>query len=158
MKRILFLVPGIFLIAFFSCNESSPGKALSGSSDSSSAVVHEIPKIDYDSIPIDLEKSSFNCTRSKEVKHVNQQVMLFGKPVNVQMENASFSASVVIKILRANWFLSDHKFDGGKIILDMKSISTMQVGKNKELEMATPDYLDAEKYPLATFQITQVDT
>jgi polyisoprenoid-binding protein YceI len=152
---ILFLAI-IFLI---SCNGNSPDKNISDSADSSAVVKNnEPPKPKRDSISIDLTKSKFDCTRSKTVKDVDKVVKLFGADVNVKMDNASFSSTVNIKILNGHWFSLDKKFDGGKVVLDMKSVATVNVGKDKELEMSNPDYLNVEKYPTATLFIERFDS
>jgi hypothetical protein len=162
MKKRQFSFPFLILPGFillFSCNGNPVvNKPVSDSADSSKAVSVNIPKSNRDSIGIDLEQSTFDCTRSKMVKDVDQDVVIFGKTMSVKMDKASFSASVAIKMLRANWFYVDQKFTDGKVVLDMNSVSTIQVGKSKELEMGSPNYLDVKKYPTATLTILRFDS
>lgn len=71
--------------------------------DLSGQVSHapELPKPNRDSIVIDMDKSTFECTRSKAVKDVYKQVKLFGAMVNVKMDNVEFSANTKLDIKNA---------------------------------------------------------
>ncbi|HET6990613.1 MAG TPA: YceI family protein, partial [Bacteroidia bacterium] len=69
-----------------------------------------------------------------------------------------FSANTTIKIKNGWWFSLDKKPDGGKIILDMKSVAALQIGKDEEVETGNPEYLETKKYPTATLTILSFDS
>lgn len=144
----------------FSCNGDSPIKNNMPDPDDTSGAVKivEPPKPRQDSFSIDIDKSSFDCTRSKTVKDVDKQIKIGNSVINMKMDNASFSASTSIKIKKAWWFSLDKKTDGGKVILDMKSVAALQIGKDEEIETGNPGYLESKKYPTATLTILRLDS
>ena len=157
--NFLFFISVIILIAFFSCNGNSPvNQPISDSADSTVTAEDEIPKPNREMFRIDTVMSNITCTRSKTVKDVEQEVVILGKAMSVKVGQASFSASIDIKLKKGNWCFVNHKLEEGIIVLNMNSVSTIQVGKNKSLEMASPEYLDVKKYPTATLYILKFDS
>ncbi|MCX6311434.1 MAG: YceI family protein [Bacteroidetes bacterium] len=159
MKKIFFSsVCFVFLLA---CNGDTTIKNnVSDPNDTSGNVKKEVTLIipKRDSFALDENQSSFACTRSKTVKDVEKQVKIFGGTMNLKMDNASFSANTSIKIKNGWWFLLDKKSDGGKVILDMKSVAALQIGKEDEIETGNPEYLETKKYPTATLTIIRFDS
>lgn len=148
----------LFLI---SCNGEAPIKDnMPDPNDTSGEVKKnmELPKPKRDSFLIDQGKSSFACTRSKTVKDVDKQVKLFGANVNIKMDNASFSANTTIQIKSGAWFMLDNKLDGGEVLLDMKSVAALKIGKDEEIETGNPEYLETKKYPTAKLTIIRFDS
>ncbi|MBI3509378.1 MAG: YceI family protein [Bacteroidetes bacterium] len=150
-KTILLFLTLVFLIAC-SSDANKKNKNDSVNNDSGKNVAVKPPA--RDSTQIDLLKSSFTCARSKTVKNLNKQVKLFGSSMNIQMNNASFSATTDIKIKDGYWYAQKMDNDGARIILDMKSVSAVQVGKDQQLEMGNPDYLQTDKFPVALLELS----
>ena len=118
----------------------------------------EPPKPNRDSILIDLAKSSFDCTRSKEVKEFEKDVKLFGSKMSIKMDNAAFSSNAKLDIKDGYWFMLDKQFECGKIILDMKKVAALKIGEDEKVEIGNPDYLESQKYPTATLTILSFDS
>jgi hypothetical protein len=159
MKRAIFPVTAFLFL--FSCNNGSGIKNNMPDPDDTGGEVKTTPvppKPRQDTFSIDQEKSSFACTRSKTVKDVDKVVKIFGGTMNLKMDNASFSANTDIKIKKAWWFATDKICDGGKVVLDMKSVASLQIGKDEEVETGNPEYLEANKYPTSTLTITGFDS
>ena len=66
-------------------------------------VAPEPPKPNRDSLQIDISKSSFECTRSKEVQEFEKDVNLFGSKMSIKMDNAAFSANTKLDIKNASF-------------------------------------------------------
>ena len=94
----------------------------------------EPPKPNRDSILIDIAKSTFDCTRSKEVKEFEKDVKLFGSKMSIKMDNVAFSANTKLDIKNAYWFMLDKQFECGKIILDMKRAKNDIIQESKEFK------------------------
>ncbi len=159
MKKVI--SPSILFLFLISCNGDAPIKNNMPDPNDTSGVVKKTiePIISHrDSFAFDQSKSSVACTRSKSVKDVDKQVKLFGGTMNVKMDNASFSANTTIKIKNGWWFSIDKKADGGKLILDMKSVAALKIGKDEEVETGNPEYLETKKYPTATLTILRFDS
>lgn len=120
--------------------------------------VPEPPKPNCDSIQIDLEKSFFECTRSKAVKDVDKQVKIFGSMVNVKMDNVEFSANTKLDIKSSYWYTLDKKYECGKVVLDMKKVAALKIGEDEKVEIGNPDYLESKKYPTSTLTILSMDS
>ncbi len=114
--------------------------------------------IKRDSFSINLKESSFACTRSKTAKNVDKQIKIGNSTMNLKMDNASFTASTVIKIKSGKWFSLDSILLGGIIVLDMKSVSALQIGDDERIESGSPEYLEVSKYPISTLSILHFDS
>lgn len=158
MKNFLLALPLALLL--FSCGDEAVKNNMPDPNDTSGAVKQPVepPKPKQDSFAIDNTKSSFSCTRSKTVKDVDKQIRIGNSTMNVKMDNASFSASTEIKIKNGWWFSLDKKPDGGKVVLDMKSVAALQIGEDEKLETGNPGYLESKKYPTATLTILHLDS
>lgn len=121
-------------------------------------VAPEPPKPNRDSMQIDLAKSSFDCTRSKEVKEFEKDVKLFGSKMSIKMDNAAFSANTKLDIKNAYWFMLDKQFESGKIILDMKTVAALKIGEDEKVEVGNPDYLESKRYPTSALTILSFDS
>lgn len=121
-------------------------------------VAPEPPKPNRDSLAIDLEKSSFQCVRSKAVKDVDKQVKVFGSIMNVKMDNVEFSAETKLDIKNAYWFMLDKKYECGKVVLDMKKVAALKIGEDDKVEVGNPDYLESKKYPTSSLTILSIDS
>lgn len=152
----------IFLLPFFfsSCGDSGIKNNMPDPNDTTGQVYQapKPPKPNRDSIQIDLESSSIECTRSKRVKDVDKQVKLFGASVNVKMDDVSFSAETKLDIKNAYWYLLYKKFEMGEIVLDMKSVAALKIGEDEKVEIGNPDYLESKKYPTSTLTILGFDS
>lgn len=152
----------ISLLALFlsSCGNEGIKNNMPDPNDTSGQVyvAPEPPKPNRDSIVIDIAKSSFDCTRSKEVSDVDKQVKIFGAMVNVKMDNVAFSANTKLDIKNGYWFMLDKKFECGKIILDMKTVAALKIGEDEKVEVGNPDYLESKKYPTSTLTILSFDS
>ena len=153
MNCLRFLFPAA--VFFAACNSSTPINKTENDSANGKAVV--VPP-QMDSFPVDTKNSAFVCTRSKTVKDVDKTISLFGSSVKLTMDTASFSATTSIAISGGSWYTTAKKFSGGKIILDMTSVSAVQVGKDDKPEMGNPGYLETEKYPSAILKIGTIDS
>jgi hypothetical protein len=158
MKNLFLALP--FLLLIFSCGDSAIKNNMPDSADTSGAVHQPVepPKPRQDSFSIDRSKSSFSCTRSKTVKEVDKQIKIGNSTMNLKMDNASFSASTTIQIKNGWWFSLDKKADGGKVVLDMKTVAALQIGEDEQLETGNPGYLESKKYPTATLTILRLDS
>lgn len=152
---ILFLT---FLL--FSCGNDGVKNNMPDPNDTTGQVEQQIepPKPNRDSIVIDLEKSSFECTRSKAVKDVDKQVKIFGSMVNVKMDNVEFSANTKLDIKYAYWYTLDKKYEFGKVVLDMKKVAALKIGEDEKVEIGNPDYLESKKYPTSALTILSFDS
>lgn len=157
-RRMITILP--LLVFMFSCNGDAIKNNTAGTNDTTGIVKQptEPPKPRQDSFSIDREKSSFACTRSKTVKEVDRQIKIGKGTMNLKMDNASFSANTTIQIKNGWWFSLDKKAGGGKVVLGMKSVATLQIGEDESLETGNPGYLEAKKYPTATLTILQLDS
>lgn len=163
MKSTHFSIPYLlFSIYFFltSCGNEGIKNTMPDPNDTSGQVYQapEPPKPDRDSIQIDISKSSFECTRSKEVKEFEKDVKLFGSKMSIKMDNAAFSSETKLDIKNAYWFMLDKQFESGKIILDMKKVAALKIGEDEKVEIGNPDYLESKKYPTATLTILSFDS
>jgi hypothetical protein len=158
MKNFLFLSPVLFFI--FSCNGDGVKNNMPDPDDTTGQVKQPVdpPKPRRDSFLLDNSKSSFACTRSKTVKDVDKQIKIGNSTMNLKMDNASFSANTDIKIKNGWWFSLDKKSDGGKVVLDMKSVAALQIGEDEKLETGNPGYLESKKYPTSTLTILHIDS
>ncbi len=151
-----------FLLTFFliSCGNDGIKNNMPDPNDTSGQVyvAPEPPKPNRDSIAIDMEKSSFECTRSKAVKDVDKQVKIFGAMMNVKMDNVEFSAQTKLDIKNAYWFMLDKKYECGKVVLDMKTVAALKIGEDEKVEVGNPDYLESKKYPTSTLTILSFDS
>ena len=121
-------------------------------------VAPEPPKPNRDSLQIDISKSSFECTRSKEVKEFEKDVNLFGSKMSIKMDNAAFSANTKLDIKNAYWFMLDKKYECGKVLLDMKKVAALKIGQGDKVEVGNPDYLESKKYPTSALTILSIDS
>lgn len=161
MKNFLLLTYlTIFLLTLSSCGDVGIKSNMPDPNDTTGQVYQapEPPKPNRDSIQIDLEKSSFECTRSKAVKDVDKQVKIFGSMVNVKMDNVEFSANTKLDIKYAYWYTLDKKYESGKVVLDMKKVATLKIGEDEKVEIGNPDYLESKKYPTSALTILSIDS
>ena len=121
-------------------------------------VAPEPPKPNRDSLQIDISKSSFECTRSKEVKEFEKDVNLFGSKMSIKMDNAAFSANTKLDIKNAYWFMLDKKYECGKVLLDIKKVAALKIGQGDKVEVGNPDYLESKKYPTSALTILSIDS
>ncbi|CAN5424943.1 hypothetical protein BH09BAC5_BH09BAC5_25970 [soil metagenome] len=155
MRIYYFLLLSFLLLN--SCNETTVEKQ--NDTDTTAVITKTEPiKPLQDSFLIDGSNSSFKCTRSKTVKDVDKQIKIGKSVMNLKMDNASFSANTDIKIKNGCWFTLDKKPDGGKVVLDMKRVSALQIGKDEEIESGNPGYLETKKYPTSTLKILHIDS
>lgn len=160
IPQLTYLTIPLFTLFLSSCGNDGIKNNMPDPNDISGQVyvAHEPPKPNRDSILIDIAKSSFECTRSKEVKDVDKQVKIFGAMVNVKMDNVAFSANTKLDIKNGYWFMLDKQFEFGKIILDMKTVAALKIGEDEKVEVGNPDYLESKKYPTSTLTILSFDS
>lgn len=158
MKYFFFATAAACL--FFSCNNDSPASGKNDSADTASVVKQPVdpPKPRQDTFAIDESKSVFKCTRSKTVKDVDKEIRIGKSVMHMKMDNASFSAATDIRIKNGWWFSLDKKADGGKLVLDMKSVTALQIGEDEKVEAGNPGYLETKKYPTALLTINSFDS
>lgn len=158
MKNLILALP--FLLLAFSCGDAAVKNNMPDPDDTSGAVHQPVepPKPKQDSFLIDPAKSSFGCTRSKTVKEVDKQIKIGNSTMNLKMDNASFSATTDIRIKNGWWFSLEKKADGGKVVLDMKTVAALQIGEDEKLETGNPGYLESKKYPTAALTILHLDS
>lgn len=155
-------IPAILLFSAFlsSCGNDGIKNNIPDPNDTTGQVYQapEPPKPNRDSIQMDLEKSSFECTRSKAVKDVDKQVKIFGSMVNVKMDNVEFSANTKLDIKNGYWFTLDKKYEFGKVVLDMKKVAALKIGEDEKVEIGNPDYLESKRYPTSSLTILSMDS
>lgn len=155
-------IPAILLFSAFlsSCGNDGLKNNMPDPNDTTGQVYQtpEPPKPNRDSIQMDLEKSSFECTRSKAVKDVDKQVKIFGSMVNVKMDNVEFSANTKLDIKNGYWFTLEKKYEFGKVVLDMKKVAALKIGEDEKVEIGNPDYLESKKYPTSSLTILNIDS
>lgn len=146
------IAAALFALAFAACTNDS-GKT--GTTDSNANTVTQPPAIKYDSIPLDAAACNVSWVRDKTVKDVKKKIKLGKATMEVNMDEASFSADGTIPVLSGAWFTEDDKLTGGVVRLNMRELKSLQVDASGQLDMNSPDYLDAEKYPVATIRFLE---
>jgi polyisoprenoid-binding protein YceI len=123
------------------------------------SVNHAGPSLpDHDTLLMDKMKTSFNVTRSKTVKDVDKEIKFGNSVMHMKMDNASFSATTKIEIADAYWETVNKNFDHGNVILDMKSVTALQIGEDEKIGTGNPGYLETKKYPAALLVINGFDS
>jgi hypothetical protein len=154
----------LFIVAAFlySCNGNNDSKDANDSAKKSIAMQNGPSAntvnpaiVDF---PIDTDQSTFNVTRSKTVKDVDKEVRIGKSVIHMKMDNASFSATTKIEIADAYWGTVNKNFDHGNVILDMKSVTALQIGEDEKIGTGNPGYLETKKYPTALLLINGFDS
>lgn len=140
----------ILLAAIFTA--CSPSENETDKTDSSTNTVTQPPAVKYDSIPLDAAACKVSWVRDKTVKDVKKKIKLGNATMEVNMDEASFSADGTIPVISGAWFTRNDTFAGGIVRLNMRELKSLQVDASGQLDMQSPDYLDAEKYPVATIR------
>lgn len=121
----------------------------------SSNITKQPPAVKYDSIPLDAAACKVSWVRDKTVKDVKKKIKFGNATMEVNMDEASFSADGTIPVLSGVWYTENDKLTGGVVRLNMRELKSLQVDDIGQMEMNSPDYLDAEKYPVATIRILE---
>lgn len=116
------------------------------------------PAPQRDSVLIDVASSSVKWERAKTVKNVKQKVKLGNATIEMNLDEASFTASGDIPVKNGAWYSLGKQPDGGTIRLDMTKLQAVQVGNDQRLEMTSPDYLDVEHFPTAQLRFNKLDS
>jgi hypothetical protein len=148
-------------LLLFSCN----GNNTSASTDSTEASAekdsaHPVPPPvpGHDTLQMDKAKSLFNVTRSKTVKDVDKEIKIGKSVMHMKMDNASFSATTKVEIANAYWEMTGKAFNHGMVVLDMKTVTALQIGEDEKIGTGNPGYLETKKYPTALLRINGFDS
>lgn len=123
----------------------------------SSNITRQPPAVKYDSIPLDAAACEVSWLRNKTVKDVKKKIKFGNATMEVNMDEASFSADGTIPVISGAWFTRNDTFAGGIVRLNMRELKSLQVDASGQLDMNSPGYLDAEKYPYATIRFFETE-
>lgn len=66
-----------------------------------------------------------------------------------------------VQIAKGDLLYIDSMFEGGTFLIDMKTLQALNMSVDKKIDLEThlksPDFFDAEKYPVAIFKIVNVE-
>ncbi len=142
----------ILLVATFTaCGPSENGTDKTDSSN----ITKQPPAVKHDSVPMNAIACNVSWVRDKTVKDVKKKIKFGNATMEVNMDEASFSADGTIPVLSGAWFTEDDKLTGGVVRLNMRELKSLQVDASGQLDMNSPDYLNAEKYPVATIRFLE---
>lgn len=114
------------------------------------------PQVKHDSVLLDIASCNISWVREKKVKDVKKKIKLGKSTIEVNMDEAAFSAEGTIPVAGGAWYTADGKLTEGLVRLNMQELKSLQVDASEHLNMDSPDYMDVKKYPFGYLRILNV--